>query len=101
MDWTSGKMNQGRAIRKISDSKPDASRRRPKLRWLEDVHKDLREMKVKRSKQKAVDRKKWTYVIREPRLSESRRANNCVSIRAKGWELSNFLFEISAVFIGY
>jgi hypothetical protein len=56
MDWTSDKMNQGRAIRKISDSKLDASRR-PKLRWLEDVQKGLREIKVKRSKQKVVDRK--------------------------------------------
>jgi hypothetical protein len=48
MDWTSGKMDQGRAVTKISDSKPDVSRRRPRLRLLEDVEKDLREMKVKR-----------------------------------------------------
>jgi hypothetical protein len=65
MDWTSGKMNQGRTIRKISDSKPDSSRKRPRLRWLGDVLKDLREIKVKRWRQKIVDREEWASVIRE------------------------------------
>jgi hypothetical protein len=40
-------MDQGRTVTKISESKPGASRR-PGLRLLEDVEKDLREMKVKR-----------------------------------------------------
>jgi hypothetical protein len=65
MDWTCGKMDQGRSVTKISNSKPDASRRRPRLRLLEDVKKDLREMKVKRWRQKAVDREEWASVIRE------------------------------------
>jgi hypothetical protein len=30
---------------------------RPRMRWLEDVKKDLREVTVKRWRQKAVDRK--------------------------------------------
>jgi len=33
------------------------------LRWLEDVEKDLREMKVKRWRQKAVGREEWAFVI--------------------------------------
>jgi hypothetical protein len=35
-------------VKKMSGSKPDGSRRRgrPRLRWLKDVEKDLREMKV-------------------------------------------------------
>jgi hypothetical protein len=32
---------------------------------LEDVEKDLREVKVKRWRQKAVDREEWASVIRE------------------------------------
>jgi hypothetical protein len=35
------------------------------MRWLEDEEKDLREMKVKRWRQKAVDREKWASVIEE------------------------------------
>jgi hypothetical protein len=51
-------MNQGRTVKKIFENKPEGSRRRgtPRLRWLEDVEKDLREMKVKRWRQKAVGR---------------------------------------------
>jgi hypothetical protein len=41
---------QGRIVIKILESKPEGSRRkeRPRLRWLEDIEKDLREMKFKR-----------------------------------------------------
>jgi hypothetical protein len=65
MDWTSGKMDQGRTLMKTSESKPDSSRRRPRLRWLEDVENGLREVKVKRWRQTAVDREEWASVIRE------------------------------------
>jgi len=43
-------MNQGRTVKEIFENKPEGNRRRgrPKLRRLEDVEKDLREMKVKR-----------------------------------------------------
>jgi hypothetical protein len=43
-------MDEGRTVKKIFESKLDGSRRRgrPRLRWLEDVVKGLREMKVKR-----------------------------------------------------
>jgi hypothetical protein len=64
MDWSCGKMDQGRTVTKISESKPDASRR-PRVRLLEDVEKDQGEMKVKRWRQKAVDREEWESVIRE------------------------------------
>jgi hypothetical protein len=57
-------MNQGRIVKKIFEGKPERSRRRgrPRLRWLEYVGKDVREMKVKRWRQKAVE---WASVITE------------------------------------
>jgi hypothetical protein len=43
-------MDQGRTVKRIFESKLGGSRRRgrPRLRWLENVEKDLWEMKVKR-----------------------------------------------------
>ena len=44
------RMNQGRAVTKIFEGKPEESRRRerPRLRWLEDVEKELLDMKFMR-----------------------------------------------------
>jgi len=48
LEWTGHvvRIVQGRTVQKISESKPEGSRRigRPRLRWLKDVGKDLREM---------------------------------------------------------
>jgi hypothetical protein len=43
-------MDQGRTVKKIFQSKLEGSSRtgRPRLRWLEEVEKDLRKMKFKR-----------------------------------------------------
>ena len=43
-------MDQGRTVKKTFESKLEGSRRtgKPRLRWLEEVEKDLREIKVKR-----------------------------------------------------
>ena len=52
-------MDQGSTVKKMFESKP---------REVEegvDVEKELREMKVKRWRQKAVDRKEWASVIKE------------------------------------
>jgi hypothetical protein len=60
-------MDQGREVIKVLESKLAGSRRRerPRLRWLEDVEKDLQEMKVKRWHEKAVDREEWVSVIKK------------------------------------
>jgi len=43
------RMDQGRTIMKVLQSKLEGSRRgRPSVRWLEDVEKDRQETKVKR-----------------------------------------------------
>ena len=61
------RMDQGREAKKIFENKPEGSRRRgrSRLRWIGDVEKDLREMKVKRCRQKAVGREGWAFVIKE------------------------------------
>ena len=43
-------MDKGKTVKKIFQSKLEGSRRsgRPRVRWLKEVEKDLREMKVKR-----------------------------------------------------
>jgi hypothetical protein len=69
LEWTGHlvRMDHGRVVKKIFDSKPEGRRRRmgrPRSRWLEDA-KDLREMQVKRWQQKAVDREEWASVIEE------------------------------------
>ena len=63
LDWTCRKNGSG----KVSDSKTEGciSRGRPKLRQLEDVEKDLREMKVRRWRQKGDDREEWESVSKE------------------------------------
>ena len=63
-------MDQGRTVKKISESKLEGSRRRgrPRLRWLEFVEEDLWEMKGKRWRQNVVDRKEWAYVIKEAKV---------------------------------
>jgi len=52
LEWTGRavRMDQGRPVEKIFEPKTEGSRRRgrPRLRWLEDVGKDLWEMKLKR-----------------------------------------------------
>jgi len=64
------RMDQGRTVKKIFGSKLDIRGRRGRLglRWLEDVEKDLWEMKVKRWGQKAVDREEWASIIMEAKF---------------------------------
>ena len=61
--------NHGRVVKKIFESKPEVKRRkgRPGFRWLEDAENDLREMKFKRWRQKAVDREKQASAIKKAR----------------------------------
>ena len=56
-------MDQERTVKEVFESKLERSRR-PRLRRLEDVEKDLHWMNVKRQWQKTVDGKEWTSVIK-------------------------------------
>ena len=59
------RMDQGRTIKKIFEIKPEGSirRGRARLRWLEDVEKDLQEVKVKRWREKTVNSEEWVSII--------------------------------------
>jgi len=61
------RMGHRRTVKKVFESKPEGSRRRgrPRLRWLEDVVKDLQELKVKRWRQKTVDREVWVSIVKD------------------------------------
>jgi hypothetical protein len=54
-------------VKKIFEGKPKRRRRmeRPRLRWLEYIEKDIREVKEKRWRQKAANRAEWVFVITE------------------------------------
>jgi len=63
-------MDQGRTVKKIFASKLDVRRRRGKS-WNEmagRMEKDLWEMKLKRWRQKAVDREEWGSIIMEAKF---------------------------------
>jgi hypothetical protein len=61
------RMDHRRLIKEKSEIEMKGRRRmgRPKFRCLEDVEKNLRELKFKRWRQMAVDREEWTSVIKE------------------------------------
>jgi hypothetical protein len=64
-------MDHERVVRTIFESKLVGGRRmgRPRLRWLEDARKEIRETKVKICRQKAVSRADWTSVIKETKVN--------------------------------
>jgi hypothetical protein len=59
------RMPEERAVRKINNWKPIASRPigRPKNRWDDDVRKDLKIMRVYNWKDCAKDRNKWELIF--------------------------------------
>jgi len=68
LDWTEHvvRLDRGRLVKKIFERKPEGRRRmgRPRMKWLENVERDLREMKVERWGQQAVSTAKWASVIK-------------------------------------
>jgi len=62
----------GRVVKRTVESKPKGRKGmgKPRLRWLEDVEKDLREMKDKRWRQKAVSVDKEAIALREQHSQE-------------------------------
>jgi len=69
LEWLGhvSRMNETRAVMKISEGKLEGrrGRGRPRLRWINDVEDDLRKLGVKRWRRKALNREEWASIIRE------------------------------------
>ena len=61
------RMNETRCVKKIFERKLEGrrGRGRPRLRWINDVEDDLRNLGVKRWRKKALNIEKWASIIRE------------------------------------
>ena len=68
---------------------PDGSSR---LRWLEDVEKDVREMNVKKWRQKAVGRERWAYVMKEVKALRCPWSQAVSNIKL--WSLKNISYRM-------
>jgi hypothetical protein len=60
-------MNEIRTVKKIFEEKLGGrrGRGRPRLRWIDDVEDDLRNMGIKRWRIRALDRAEWASIIKE------------------------------------
>jgi transcription termination factor 2 len=61
------RMNETRSVKKIFGGKLEGrrGRGRPRLRWINDVEDDLRELGVKRWRTKALEREEWASIVKE------------------------------------
>jgi hypothetical protein len=59
--------DDSRLIKRVLDCKPGGRRTigRPRLRWFEDIGKDLKQLKVRGWRRKAVDRHEWANILKE------------------------------------
>jgi hypothetical protein len=68
------RMESSRAQQQILEGKPEEERsiRRPRLRWLDDVMIDLRNMGVKQWGKKAEDRREYPGIVTEEKVKLKR-----------------------------
>jgi hypothetical protein len=61
------RMNDEEPAKKLMLGKPDGTRRRgrPKLRWIDGLEKDLRNMNIKNWKNIALDRSRWRRCLEQ------------------------------------
>jgi hypothetical protein len=65
-------MNSERTLKKIFNTKPDVARsvRRLKLRWEDDVDRDMRILGVKNWKEVALNRDEWAMLLKKVRAHQ-------------------------------
>jgi hypothetical protein len=61
------RMNETTSVKKVFEGKLEGrrGRRRPRLRWIDNVEDDLRKLGIKRWRIKVLDRDEWTSIIPE------------------------------------
>jgi hypothetical protein len=61
------RMDGARTVKMLLEGKPRTGRRkgRPRLRWIDDVESDFRNMGVKSWRSRALDRTEWASIVRE------------------------------------
>jgi hypothetical protein len=69
MEWLGHviRMNETGTVKKVLGGKLEGrrGRGRPRLRWINDVEDDLRNLGVKRWRTKALDREEWASILME------------------------------------
>ena len=68
MEWFGHviRMNEIRSVKKVFEGKLEGRRGigRPRLRWINDLEENLRQLGVKRWRMKALDREEWASITR-------------------------------------
>ena len=64
------RMPAERAVKQVHHQKPIGRRLvgRPRLRWIDDLEDDLRQLKVRGWRRKAADRSEWTKVVEQAKI---------------------------------
>jgi len=65
-------MDTTRTVKKLTECEPCSSRPvgRPRLRWLDQVEEDLKEMKVRSWREKCKDRRLWNEIIKQAKTHQ-------------------------------
>ena len=75
MEWFGHviRMNEIRSVKKVFEGKLEGRRGigRPRLRWINDLEENLRQLGVKRWRMKALDREEWASIVREAKGKEN------------------------------
>jgi hypothetical protein len=88
------KLEVGAMPRKMMKGRPFIGRgkRRPRLRWMEDVVVDLKVMKIKQWMEKKKDREQWRLVVEEAKVHPG------LQYREDGWTINIPLISTTCLF---
>jgi len=66
------RMDTKRIVKKVTECEPCSSRPvgRPRLRWLDQVEEDLKEMKVRNWREKSKDKRLWNEIVKQAKTHQ-------------------------------